>query len=419
MLDRILMLSLRRVPFALLAVCVLTANAQQPVGANLVQGTLIAPGGIPFHLKAEITEGREQSPVGTVEMFWVSPDRWRRVIQSDEFKQTLIVNGDKVSEQDSDDYFPLGLRTLVTAMVDPWPIVAALQPGDTVRTKANGFSFESGMMCFDPALRMCVMGRYGLMEELDAAGHSVEFMDYEKFHGQRIARRLIYQESVGDFMTEVVTELKELGHPDPGLFTVAEPTTVDKQIHVAVLREEELRGLAVHHPEIIWPQALDGAETGEASFYVSIDPQGKVREVLPLRTANERTNDSAIRQIMRWTFQPPAKAGLPAQAEGILSFAINTREWGPKEPLTDAEVRKLAANPVDPVIPPGKYPPGTVYKLRIAVDADGNIIEEIADGGPPELFGPCDAALKQWHLRPVDENGQPRPYRAEVVFRVP
>lgn len=100
---------------------------QAPV---LVQGALTAPGSEPFHLKASITAGHDSSPMAEVDMYWVAPDRWRRTIQSQDFSQTLIVNSDKVFDQHSKVYFPLGLATLTTVMVDPTPILAAYQPGD-------------------------------------------------------------------------------------------------------------------------------------------------------------------------------------------------------------------------------------------------------------------------------------------------
>jgi hypothetical protein len=121
-------------------------NKTSPVH-NVVEGSLIGPGSIPFHLKAVGTEGREQSPYGQIEMFWMAPDKFRRVIQSDDFNQTLIVNGTTTFEEDSSDYFPLQLHTLVTAMLDPQPILDAIRPGDLVLTKANGAVNESGIHC--------------------------------------------------------------------------------------------------------------------------------------------------------------------------------------------------------------------------------------------------------------------------------
>jgi hypothetical protein len=158
----------------------------------LVQPTLTELGGTPFYLQANITERGDPDEHIEVEMSWVAPDKWRRTIRSQEFAQTLVVNGDKVLEDDSDTYFPLGIQVLVAAMVDPRPILDALRPGDPVRTKANGLSDESGRVCFSPNAKMCMISRNGLAEFLGAPGRSVDFMDYQKFEGKRVARLLIY-----------------------------------------------------------------------------------------------------------------------------------------------------------------------------------------------------------------------------------
>jgi hypothetical protein len=113
--------------------------AQSGSPPQVVQGTLTEPGATPFYLQAAITERRDPDEHIDVEMSWVAPDKWRRTIQSKEFSQTLIVNGDKVFEQDSENYFPLGIQTLVTAMVDPKPVLAAVRPGDQVMTSERRF----------------------------------------------------------------------------------------------------------------------------------------------------------------------------------------------------------------------------------------------------------------------------------------
>ena len=148
-----------------------------------------------------------------------------------------------------------------------------------------------------------------------------------------------------------------------------------------------------------------------------MDRTGKVREVLPVHTDNERSNDSARRQIMAWKFKPATEDGVPVQAEGILNFRLDTRAWGPPAPLSDAEARKLASNPVDPDFPPG-VPTGATKTIWVAVDSDGLILEEIAADGPPQLTRPCMDALSKWRFKPIIENGQPRPYRAKIVFVV-
>jgi hypothetical protein len=397
------------------------ARAQQHATAptpevKVVQGSLVAPGSEPFHLIAGIFDDPGEPATGTLEMHWRDSGHWRRQIQTREFSQTLIVNGDQVEEHNSADYFPLGLWSLATAIFDPTAIVTRLGPADQVRTKANGLSSESGVTCFDPDRKMCMGNPWGLDEFIGGAGHSIEFTDYHPFHGKRIARRLTYLVSPGDSMTAEVTELSELKQSDEALFAIAQHTDPAKRIRIETLSQDKLLGLAAEKPDIIWPQVLDGATTGQASFYISLDTAGKIREVLPLRTANERSNDSAIRQIMRWKFKPLIEDGVPVQAEGTLTFDLNTREYGPKDVLSDTEMRKLATRTAEPVLKPGAVSPGSIKKIWVAVDADGYIIEWIAGDGPSQMTMPIGDAMKQWQFKPLYEDGQPRPYRGQLEF---
>jgi hypothetical protein len=388
---------------------------------DVVQSTLIAPGSAPFHLKATITEGREQSqsPYAQIEMFWMAPDKFRRTIQSQDFNQTLIVNGTGVFEEDSSDYFPLQLRTLLMAMVDPKPIIDAVRPGDRVLTKANGAVNDSGITCFGPNGNLCVKNKGGLREVVAASGHPVDFTNYESFEGKKVARVLTNAPRLGEeLLTLRITQLEKLKPLDSSSFQVANETAPQQQFRFTTRSEMELRRAVLGTQEIIWPQPLDGGEKGAASFYVSIDRAGNVREVQPLYTVNERTNDSAVSQLMKWKYKPFTADGLPAQAEGVLTFTLNTRAWGPSSPLMDADARKLASNIVEPTVPAGAYPSGTVYTLWAAIDSEGKVIEVMAGDGPNELFGPCYDALRKWRFSPVMENGEPRPYRAQIAFHI-
>jgi hypothetical protein len=116
---------------------------------------------------------------------------------------------------------------------------------------------------------------------------------------------------------------------------------------------------------------------------------------------------------MRWKFKPAMREGLPVQAEGTLNFDIDTRAAGPKDVLSDAEVRKLASNIVEPVVPSGSVASGTLYKIWIAVDTNGIVIEKIIAEAPPGVdFAIVDKALRQWRFKPLLIDGKPQPYRA-------
>ena len=93
------------------------------------QSKLTLAGGAPFHLKAHITNTGTAKPEysADVEEYWVSPEKWRRTVQSAGFSQTLIVNGGKVSEKLTGDYYPFWLHDMVTALFDPLPMVDQLK----------------------------------------------------------------------------------------------------------------------------------------------------------------------------------------------------------------------------------------------------------------------------------------------------
>lgn len=334
------------------------------------------------------------------------------------FFATLIVNGDKVSEQDSDDYFPIGIQALATALVDPRPVLQAWRPGDQLLTKANGAADESGRVCFNPQKTMCGVGRFGLMETVGAPGQFLTFSDYKPFEGKRVARLLTYKIDQGDSLQARVTDLEEMANIDERLFTIGDPTPKNKQIKVTTLTQAELAEHALQPMDIIWPQVLDGRTSGETSYFVSIDRAGQVRDVLPLDVAIERANDSAVRQIKRWKFKPLMADGVPVQMEGVLKFEFNTRAYGPPDLLADTEARRLASNIVDPDLP-ATIPSGSTCAIRIAVDADGGLIEQIAGDCAPAMYRLCSQALGKWHFSPIVQGGKSLPYRAEIMFRAP
>src|ERR1051326_1056423 len=331
--------------------------------------SLTATGSAPFHLKAEV-ERTDGSSKTQVEIYWKGPLEWQRTIRGGDFSQTMIVNQEKTFEEDSSDYFPVWLRSAIVAMVSPG-------------TSVGGLRVQAG--------------------------------DLREFGGKQVARRLFIDPQYGGGWKANITELQTLHDRHEHLFSVPALTPRENQIHLERLREEEFRTLAQEKPEVIWPQVLDGPITGTAQFYVSIDRKGTVREVYPVRIDNERAYESACRQIKRWKFNPPMTDGVAAQAESILSFQMNTRAWGPHDPLNDAEVRKLASDMAEPVFSRGT-PAGTVCSLNAAIDSDGELIEVIGGSSPPGFSGPCYNAIKKWHFKPLLENGEPRPYRAEIRF---
>ncbi|HEX4165765.1 MAG TPA: hypothetical protein VHZ55_09850 [Bryobacteraceae bacterium] len=367
-----------------------------------------------FHLEANITEGRQATPYATIQMDWISATAYREIIRSADFNSVRVSSTGRFYEKDSARYVPLIMQTLTTAMLDPKPIVDAIQEGDRVLTKSNGSVDESGVSCFDAQRRICVRDPSGLKETVAASGHAVTFGNYQPFGHKRIARVITNAPRLGeDLYTLTVTQLKEI---DKATQIDVPDDAGTGRIEFQDVSEAELRSHLVGSPSITWPQPLDGAEKGPASFFVSIDTTGQVREVQQLYTVNERTNDSAMNQLMRWHFKPFAVDDKPMQTSGVLRFMLNTREFGPKTPITNADARKLVADPANPRIQGSAPPPGTTYSLWASVDSDGHVIEIMAGDGPNELFIPCMQAVQSWQFKPLTVDGTAVPFRANLVF---
>ena len=383
---------------------------------TVVQANLTDAGTPPFHLVASISESADLTEHGEIEIYWASHDKWRRTIQSKDFSQTLIVNGDRIYEEDSEDYFPLALQTLATALINPNPVLASWRQGDELITKSNGNADESGNVCVTADI--CAKSNFGLTETVGSKGHSVTFMDYQNFEGVRVARSLECKIDRGDSLQAHVIELSKMAQVDESLFRIPRGKPKSTPIQSVMVNESDLRQQALQPLQIIWPQVLDGKIDGDTSYYVSLDRSGQVQEVLPLSINIERADDSARRQIMRWKFKPVMKDGVAVQAECILNFSFNTRAYGPSRMLSDEQARKLASDIVDPVFPPGT-PTGSTCAVRIAVDSDGNIIEQIPGECGSGLYQLCSAAIGKWHFKPIVQSGMHLPYRAEIVFRTP
>lgn len=143
------------------------------------QSKLTLPGNRPFHLKAEIVEttNPESDYHAAVEEYWVSPYKYRRTINSPEFSQTLLVNGDSVYEKNVGDYFPFWLNELVTALVDPLPMLSAVKQVNTQLSR--GPSSAGSRACADLRAHVdrwviCFEGSHGLLESVFTKGYAAE-----------------------------------------------------------------------------------------------------------------------------------------------------------------------------------------------------------------------------------------------------
>lgn len=428
-------------PFCLLLLSFVVSAAAQEAGDKVVsisqaadhavqQSKLTLPGGAPFHLKAHIASAGvprlEYS--ADVEEYWVSPEKWRRTVQSASFSQTLIANGGNISEKLIGDYYPFWLHDLVTALFDPLPMADQLKlmqgqleiPEDSA--KSNSCVNMQVKVGIAPAqnnvgLAFCFGGKGGLLQAVITPGYKAVFDDYRIFAKKMVARTIKAEFAPGLVIAAKVTELAELPSPDEKLFTIDAVTPSAEQMKTLQVTENTARALALNTPSIVWPPVREGKTEGLMSVYVSVDRSGHIREVWPLASNNPELNEAAREQLLQWEYKPYNNGG-PSQMEAVLTFAFATRIENPVPVLSDAEARKLATRVVDATIPAGKARKGTKFSLRISVDEAGKVQAVLNQNKvAPALYTAGAAALKQWRFRPYINHGKPDRFYADITFQ--
>jgi outer membrane biosynthesis protein TonB len=395
------------------------------------QSKLTLAGGTPFHLKAKITNaGKAQAEYSAeMEEYWVAPDKWRRTVQSASFSQTLVVNGDRISERLIGDYYPFWLHDLMTALGDPLPMAEQLKsmrgmleaPEDSVKSNSClNMQIKVGMAPAQNAIpfSFCFGGKGGLLLAVATPGYKARFADYLAFKEKKVARTIAADFAPGLTLTAKITELTELAVPDEALFAIKNATPASEQVKTSQVGEDTTRALALNTPAIVWPAVREGKTSGVISVYISCDQAGHVREVWPVASGNAELNDAVREQVLRWQYKPYTNGG-PSQMEAVLTFAFTTRMENPIPVLTDAEARKLATHVEEAVVAPGKTGKARKFTLRVSVDEAGKVqnvvnLTQVA----PALYTAGSTALKKWRFRPYLNHGKPDRFYADIAFHV-
>lgn len=397
----------------------------------LQQSQLTIAGGMPFHLQAHIAATDKTHPeyAADVEEYWISPEKWRRTIKSSDFSQTLVANGNEISETLTGDYYPFWLHDLVTALFDPLPMAEQLKhmngqleiPEDS--TQSNSCLNMQSRVGIAPvqntvAYAFCFGGKLGLLHAAVTPGYRAQFADYQPFKKKLVARTITAELAPGLTLSAKITELTEIANPDERQFAIDKATPAAEQIKNSQVGEDSARVMALSTPEIVWPTLREGKTSGMLSLYISTDRSGHVREAWPLGSADPQLSGAARQQVLRWQYKPYINNGA-SQMEAVLTFAFNTRIENPIAILTNAQARKLAIRTQEPVIVPGNAKAGAKFTLRASVDETGKVQSILnLNNTAATLYSAGATALKKWRFRPYLNQGKPDRFYADITFLV-
>jgi hypothetical protein len=399
----------------------------------LAKSSLTGPDARPFHVRMIVSEPENpQSPYqGTVEEWWLAPDTWRReVTDKDGMHQIIVMAHGTKSEKDEGDYFPLWLRSFVNALFDPVPNAQAWSASDASIeqiTMPNGakssacaraqFKIGSGANAADVFSNVCFTAE-GRLDYVVSPRYSMEFHDYRGFGKKQIARRLVDHPESG---TELVGEVVQLESDPKTADDLLTPLPAnDVRFQSAVVGSEQMQRLSADNPSIVWPTVHSGNTSGRLAVYISADTQGNVREAWPLNSDNAGLEDPVREQVRKWRLKPAVDAqGRRVQVDGRLGFAFETTIADPLPHLTDAEVRALASNTIEPRWPAGSVHRGDVVTVEISVNEQGKLTGAGFPGGATAAQLAANGALAQWKFRPLIKDGHPQYFHGTVIFTVP
>jgi outer membrane biosynthesis protein TonB len=394
------------------------------------QSQLTLPGSAAFHLKATIADvnGTHPEYKAELEEYWVSPTKWRRIIHSNEFSQTLIVSGSNVSEEDSADYYPFWLHNLVTAIFDPLPMLEQLK---RISAQVEMPDEDKSISCVNvsspganravpvtSAFSFCFQDRRGLLQIVSTPGYKAHFENYKAFGSKQAPYRISEDLQPGVSIAATVTELSSLSAPDESLFAIAAPSSADHQIRNSQVSEPTARSIAIDTPEPKWPDVREGKTSGTASVYISVDRSGHVREVWPLSSDNPEITSALQEQLKHWQFKPYVN-GVPMQMEAVFAFAFTSHQGPPIPVLNNAEARKLAKKIVEPKVAAKSAAPGTTFGVRVRVDEQGRAVAVVnVKKVKPALYDAAVKVLRQWEFNPYVKDGKPDRFDADLIFKV-
>lgn len=339
--------------------------------------------------------------------------------------QTLVVNGDKISEKDMGDYFPWWLNELITAMFDPLHGLAipAQVSSETGKPAASRFS----SVCTDVRTaadhwNLCIDPNRLLLKSVVSinTGYGVEFSDFRDFGEKKVPRQIVSNPESGTTIRATITQLVELREPDEQMFAIEHSTPPQDRIVSVRIDQDALKKSSLNGIEINWPATGGGPATGGCAVYVSADRAGRIREVWPGGCDNAGLQDPLREMVMKWQLKPALADEVPVQVESRLTFAFNTQvNSNPLPELSDAEARKLATKVVEPAFAPKSGARGSEIIVQISVDETGKLAGvQNTHNLKTSVFVAAYSALRQWRFKPYIKDGKPEYFQANITFRI-
>jgi hypothetical protein len=380
--------------------------------------------GSPFHTVLEIADMKDNDPAfkGRIEVFWEDTQKYRLVLDSPNFGQTLIVNGKQVMETNRGDFYPNWLGNFVTALIDPMPRLKDLRGRQgKIAIGPNSYSCVSrddrpggitdqmtwAQVCFGP-------DKPQLQFVMDFT-YNMEFHDFKKFEKKQIARTYISGTADHARLQGRLTTL-EKWTPDDALLAITTPTAPSDRILttlVSTLTEESM--LESAPKDVAWPAVRSGKTEGYMIVQAITDRTGQVRETSKHNSDNPGLESFGREVALKYKFKPLVVDGAPQQMVMPLVLHFTTKVGGDPIPdLDDATTRRMITGCSLPHEIKDPASAGQQIVITFFVWDDGRL----GTLGSSDRKIPVPTLFQQFsecHFQPYMQNGKPTVYNAHLT----
>ena len=338
--------------------------------------------GSPFHVVLEIEAQEKGDPAfkSHIDLFWEDRQKYRLVLESRTFGQTLIVNNGEVSETDRGDFYPSWLHAFVTALLDPIPRAQELREnnymvGGVVTNpcflrddRSNGIS--------DPMTwaQVCFSGDERRLQRVMDFTYNMSFSDFRDFGSKDIARTYVSRTGADIHLRGTMTTL-EAWKPDESLLSTDKKSSSSERVltkFVSTATEESM--LESAPKDIAWPSVRDGKTEGYMLVHAITDRTGQVREASSYSSDNPGVEDRGRAIALQYKFKPLVVDGVPQQMEMPLAIHFVTRIENPIPELDDLTSRKIIRGCSLPHEMKDSASSGHSIVITIQVSVDGKFV---------------------------------------------
>jgi hypothetical protein len=387
--------------------------------------------GAPFHAILVISQPDEKdSPFeGKIEIYWANAAKYRVTVTSKAFEQTRIVNGDRIEEQNTGDFYPEWLRNYARALLDPLPRAVDFRGrggfvavGDgQMRSCLSRDDRQNGITDQMTWAEICFAGKEPHIESAIDFTYFMEFGDYKPFGKKLIAWSYTDYTDDNEKVIGRLTKLEPLSSGDENLFVVEHPTPPEQRIETRFVSMATNESLLDKAPAIEWPPIREGKTEGNMIVHVLTDRTGQVREAYKHNSDTPGVEDFGTLQAKKYKFRPLLVNGVPVQMETPLVIHFKTQMGDPLPVITGKDIDKVATGcGYDPVLPKGLLPSGTTFKIRVSVNEKGkNTGEGFPSGIPWSVIQKAKLNTMNCRFKPYLINGQAWYYHIDFEFTAP